>query len=95
MAHTPGPWKLSKSGRVVYAGSISITQHCGPSAASCSVDKMLGDMLQSNGKLIASAPDLLRIVRRIATVDWIGETEMGMMRRECIEIMERVEGKNE
>jgi hypothetical protein len=49
--HTPGPWQLSKSGEVVYAGVLSVATthgHHNPKA---------------NAKLIAAAPDLLEALQ--------------------------------
>ena len=60
MPHTPGPWK-AKLGRTL--------------AFDCSVVTSEGFIVarksESNGPLIAAAPDLLAALRRIA--DWDGE----------------------
>ncbi len=96
MTHAPAPWKLSKSERVIYAGSITITQHCGPSAASCSVDKMIGEMIQSNGNLIASAPDMLEALRNIVKhQDSIGGelAKMSSTRRIAAEAIKKATGE--
>lgn len=66
MSHTPKPWVVSKSGRVVYAGPITITQIVGPSAASMySLDEAIGEAIQANSKLIAAAPELLEVLAEL------------------------------
>lgn len=99
MAHTPGPWKLWDGHGAIRNNPIivdSIPNQEGKFVGNCiCYVATTNPDCQANADLIAAAPDMLRIVKRIATFDWIGETEMGMMRRQCIEIMEKVEGKNE
>jgi hypothetical protein len=41
-----------------------------------------------NEKLIEAVPDMLRIVRRFASIDWMGETELNMWIKKCREIVE-------
>jgi len=42
-------------------------------------------------KLIAVAPDMLRVVRRLATCDWMGEAELSLWVKECRDIMRKIE----
>ncbi len=44
----------------------------------------------ANAHLIAEAPEMFRIIRRLATADWIGESEINLWRRHCREIIQRV-----
>lgn len=62
--HTPGPWVTN--GASVTAGSIKIRQSCGPSAASCEVQRRLTVELLANAQLIARAPELLEQVQHQA-----------------------------
>lgn len=63
--HTPGPWKVSRAGRSVLAGGIKINQSSGPCAASVSVQNRIDAELRANARLIAAAPDMLRLIRDI------------------------------
>lgn len=41
--------------------------------------------------VFAAAPYMFRIIKRLATADWIGEKELNLWRIECREIVGRVE----
>ena len=85
MSHTPGPWRISASGKVVWADGIKITQQVGPSAASCAVQAAIEETTKANNRLIAAAPDMLEVMRQLMEfrqwsesdgnyVYWVGET---------------------
>jgi len=43
-----------------------------------------------DSELIAAAPDMFRIIERLATMEWIGETELSLWIKECREITNKV-----
>ena len=45
---------------------------------------------EANAKLIASAPDMFRIIEQLANANWIGESEINRWRKECREIISKV-----
>jgi hypothetical protein len=88
--YTPGPWRVSKTGRSVLAGGVKINQSSGPCAASVAVQNSIDAQLRANANLIAASPDMFRIIQRLATADWIGEAELNLWRKECREIISKV-----
>jgi len=83
--HTPGPWELIGSIRAVgkegdetdlYCGSIVPTPWRGPVCRIQSVDHIDGiskDEAEANGRLIASAPDLLEALQRMVQLQEISD----------------------
>lgn len=63
--HTPGPWRVSKTGRSVLAGSVKINQSSGPGGQSVSCQIRFEEMLRANARLIAAAPEMLECLRDI------------------------------
>lgn len=45
---------------------------------------------KANARLMAQSPAMFRVVERFATVDWMGEKELGDWIKECRKIVERV-----
>ena len=90
VVHTPGPWKVANNSRSVLAGPVKINQQAGPAAQSAAVEARNEFTLRANAKLIAAAPEMFRIIDRLATADWIGEAELNLWRKECLEIMRKV-----
>jgi len=39
---------------------------------------------------MAAAPEMFEVVKRFATIDWMGEAELNMWATKCQEIMRRV-----
>ncbi len=89
VVHIPGPWKVAKNSRSVLAGSVKINQQAGPAAQSAAVEARNEFTLRANAKLIAASPEMLRIIQRLATADWIGEAELNLWRKECREIISK------
>lgn len=90
IVHTPGPWEckrlIDNTGKpyaTLYESHIDIGQ--------CMIWAPPGNAEQeANARLIASSPEMFRIIQRLATADWIGEAELNLWRKECREIMRKV-----
>ncbi len=91
--HTPGPWKYHSAGVMVLDGdgqtSIADIRGWGR------LEKVYGEqkameIQDANGRLIAAAPEMLRIIQRLVTADWIGEAELNLWRKECRDIISKV-----
>lgn len=91
--HTPGPWKYHSAGVMVMDGdgqtSIADIRGWGTLEKRHGEQKAM-QIQDANGRLIAAAPEMLRIIQRLATADWIGEAELNLWRKECLEIMRKV-----
>lgn len=82
IVHTPGPRHVHGGrGYMVKAGEASI--------AECR-QQLKHSEIAANAKLIVTAPEMFRIIQRLATADWIGETELNLWRKECREIISKV-----
>lgn len=44
-------------------------------------------------RMIEAAPDMMRVVQRFATTEWMGEAELNLWVKECREIMRKVNRK--
>jgi len=82
--HTPGPWRAS--GLDVMGSDRSRVATVLPWD-----DSGQGQEDLANTKLIAAAPEMLRIIQRLAKADWIGEAELNLWRKECREILSKTD----
>lgn len=83
VVHTPGPWECEHMHTVIckeWQTLARVYQGEGRTHAES----------VANAKLIAAAPDMFRIIQRLATADWIGEAELNLWRKDCLEIMRKV-----
>ena len=95
VVHTPGPWEFDKSNygvcnRYGYGLLDSRGDPLGVTVHATDVFHQPIDEAAANAKLIATAPDMFRIIQRLATADWIGESELNLWRKECREIISKV-----
>lgn len=98
IVHTPGPWKRYEGYGVDFRRPVitdAIPDRDGKCVANCIcyVATTNSDW-DANAKLIAAAPEMLRVINRLATVDpafeRIGEAELKLWVSECREIMRKV-----
>lgn len=98
VVHTPGPWKRYEGYGVDFRRPVitdSIPDRDGKCVANCIcyVATTNSDW-DANAKLIAAAPEMLRVIKRIATIDTavecIGDAELTLWVNECREIMRKV-----
>ena len=94
VVHTPGPWKRYEGYGVDFRRPVitdDIPDRDGKCVANCIcyVATTNGNW-DGNAKLIAVAPEMFEIVKRFATIDWMGEAELNMWAKKCQEIMRRV-----
>lgn len=93
VVHTPGPWQYVATDATVRAMDDQMTvceiKGWGYLTSKSGVANAT-DEIDANGRLIAAAPGMLRIIQRLATADWIGEAELSLWRKECLEIMRKV-----
>jgi hypothetical protein len=81
--NTPGPWEVRE-----VDGLFAIAHPTGWVLESVDPQQDRAD-----AKLIAASPEMFRIIQRLATADWIGEAELNQWRKECREIVGKVETK--
>ena len=81
MEHTPGPWEVRE-----VEGLFAIAHRDGWVLESNDEHQDRAD-----AKLIAVSPEMFRIIQRLATADWIGQAELNLWRKECREIIGKVE----
>ena len=82
--HTPGPWEADGTEVI---GQIEWTYEI---ATAWSNAEISVDDAEANARLIAAAPDLLEVVERFATFEWLGESEMNDLVKKCRAIMARI-----
>jgi hypothetical protein len=82
--HTPGPWRIHKR----KPDDAIYLYHIGNNTIERSVAEVAWP---DDAKLIAEAPDMYQVVRRLATCDWMSEKELGMWIRKSREIIERID----
>ena len=85
MEHTPGPWEVRE-----VDGLFAIAHPTGWVLESNDEQQDRAD-----AKLIAVSPEMFVIIQGLATADWIGEAELNQWRKECLEIIAKVETEQE
>ena len=89
--HTPGPWRqfapeiggeVDPFCRTIIGGDGIFSHARG--------FYLTGFMREDDARLIAAAPDMLRIMKEIANAKWIGAKEVTLWRKECKDIIDRV-----
>ena len=85
VVHTPGPWVVRKRNPPSHGYLFGF--HVGNSEQRTTVCEVVNE---HDAKLIAVAPEMLAVVKRFATIDWMGEAELNMWATKCQEIMRRV-----
>jgi hypothetical protein len=80
VVHTPGPWEVRE-----VDGLFAIAHRDG-----WVLDSNDEQQDRADAKLIAAAPDMFEVIKRFATVDWMGEAEISMWVKKCREIMRKI-----
>jgi hypothetical protein len=80
VVHTPGPWEVRE-----VDGLFAIAHRDG-----WVLDSNDEQQDRADAKLIAAAPDMFDVIKRFATVDWMGEAEINLWVKRCREIMRKV-----
>ena len=78
--HTQGPWEAVRS---LTCGHIR-------AAHNYQVDPKK-EWTDADLKLIAAAPDMLKVIHRFATIEWMSEAELNLWIKECRKIIQQVE----
>jgi hypothetical protein len=80
--HTPGPWKVMENGNPLSAGIVAIIQHSPERLLTVEEDHFGGpwcapETWEANARLIAAAPELLAMLRKVAdtlpSLEWTGQ----------------------
>ena len=90
VVHTPGPWKVHGGWWMCVTLDERIPISGARTIAACRQAWLAPAQWEANAKLIASSPEMFRIIQRLATADWIGEAELNLWRKECRDIMRKV-----
>jgi hypothetical protein len=80
VVRTPGPWEVRE-----VDGLFAIAHRDG-----WVLDSNDEQQDRADAKLIAAAPDMFEVIKRFATVDWMGEAEINLWVKRCREIMRKV-----
>ncbi|MFN7317887.1 MAG: hypothetical protein ACK5S6_00125, partial [bacterium] len=73
VVHTPGPWRLD-----TWNGWLLSAEDVGMVKFDIIVKFDMNRTILADAKLMAAAPEMFEVVKRFATIDWMGEAELNM-----------------
>lgn len=88
MSHTPGTWTLM-------CDEARGRPRC---MVVCSRGNQIADInpyretWERDARLIAEAPEMYRVIHRLATVEWMSESELSTWVKKCKEMLKEIEG---
>jgi lipoate-protein ligase A len=88
IVHTPGPWRQFAPRIDDQVDSFYRTITAGSGIRGVGGFDITGFVSEQDAKLMAAAPDMFRVIQRLAEPGFIGETELKMLIRECRRIVE-------